>query len=486
MKIMRELVMASLLTYNMYSATHTPVATLKANIVNILASSNTIEELNKNISKLITTNEETRRLVYKNGLYIISSYLQRKFKDDANLRTEFSEDFISHAQNKGPMYYTYIEPLIYISKNLELNALLDLLNNNGINTSIDICELDNKYKITQLFMYYKEDIEKTRRLIHLIKLGFANFKTIYGETPLAYISQQGDVEIVKLLISNGADINAQNKKGQSAINIAFNWRHIKIVILLLNLGANANLRTEQGDTILINAIHRNEPNVVELLLNNGMNTEDRDKRGDTALIIAARSKKPNIVKLLIEYGANINAKNKYGKTALEESCMDIDMVKLLIDCGANINPKRGDCSVLMTAYILAEKDLFELLIDSGANINSGFSYEEITDRLRQLTFEMKQCVQLITINPVETSVCLERISSQIDMLNYLLVRKKQQEDCNPSSSNYQDYDCESMSSIESIPSRISIMSLPRKLDSESEDDIIWSHPDTGTDTTDDN
>jgi len=68
----------------------------------------------------------------------------------------------------------------------------------------------------------------------LIKIGAnVNAKDSYGYTPLLYASRYNKLEVVKLLLKAGADINVRNK-GDTALILAFINGHEEIVDILTN------------------------------------------------------------------------------------------------------------------------------------------------------------------------------------------------------------------------------------------------------------
>jgi len=72
-------------------------------------------------------------------------------------------------------------------------------------------------------------------------------------TPLMDAASQGHLEIVKLLISHGADVNAQSACGNSPLMYACSSGHEDIVKELLNAGARVEDNNENGHTPLMEA-----------------------------------------------------------------------------------------------------------------------------------------------------------------------------------------------------------------------------------------
>jgi len=165
---------------------------------------------------------------------------------------------------------------------------------------------------------------------------------------------EGQVTKVKQLLTQGANVNARNDKGETALIRASESGHPKVVNLLIKNRADVNARNDRGETALIRASIWNRYAVVQLLLSAGANINLTDNDGNTALIEASGNGHFEIVKLLLKNGANIKLKNLSGNTALMQASIlgFIDVVKLLIQNGANINIKNNEGE---TALKLASK-----------------------------------------------------------------------------------------------------------------------------------
>ena len=97
-----------------------------------------------------------------------------------------------------------------------------------------------------------------------------NVANIFGRTPLeravdcVHKNEIDAVKIVSLLLTNNANINAQNIDGETALMKAAYRRHTPLLRLLIDNGANVNLRRTDGDTIL-SSIERAAPSTIRML-----------------------------------------------------------------------------------------------------------------------------------------------------------------------------------------------------------------------------
>jgi ankyrin repeat protein len=156
-------------------------------------------------------------------------------------------------------------------------------------------------------------------------------------------SEKGDVEKVKKLLKEGANVNAKDKIGRSPLHKAAFYRHIEIVKLLIENGANVNAKDNYGYTPLHDAAISGHIEIVKLLIENGAYVNAKSYLDWTPLHYAAFYGHIEIVKLLIEKGANVNAKDNYGWTPLHYAAFygHIEVVKLLIEHGADPNIKNN-------------------------------------------------------------------------------------------------------------------------------------------------
>ena len=96
----------------------------------------------------------------------------------------------------------------------------------------------------------------------------ANARDEQGDAPLLYAAAVGSLEAMKLLLDKGADVNAQNAFGTTALMIAAG--DIAKVRLLVERGANVNLASKQGRTpLFIAAMSDGSADIVRMLVAKG-------------------------------------------------------------------------------------------------------------------------------------------------------------------------------------------------------------------------
>jgi ankyrin repeat protein len=121
-----------------------------------------------------------------------------------------------------------------------------------------------------------------------------------GITPLMYAALYGDRISLRALLDLGADPNARNDAGATALMWAVD--DLEITQLLLERGADANVRSADGRTALVLAAGRaGSADIVKLLLDRGANLA-----GEPALVSAGDIGDAATIRLLIERGADTN------------------------------------------------------------------------------------------------------------------------------------------------------------------------------------
>jgi len=249
-----------------------------------------------------------------------------------------------------------------------------------------------------------------------------------GDTLLMQAVLYGDVDSMRLLLDNGADPNARNEAGATALMWAVN--DLDKTRLLLEYGADVTARSDNGRTAIIIAAGRagNAP-VVRLLLDYGADPSDKGPGANTVFesmyrgdeetfrtLIAAGASPANVgygtaifalrngcracaelvasrfdresldgallfagppigdartMAFFLERGANVDAKTSEGRTALmlaaSSDLAPVDVVKLLIDRGADVNASTpsGETALSM-ARLRGRTPVVDVLVAAGA------------------------------------------------------------------------------------------------------------------------
>ena len=160
--------------------------------------------------------------------------------------------------------------------------------------------------------------------------------------------ETGDYERVKYLVEHGADVNAKNHKGKTALCHTFNVGLYEIMKYLLEHGADINAKDEVGFTALIRTCWYGNVPLMKYLVEKGADVNAKDKLGNTALHWVCGRKyisiMNDITKYLVEHGADVNAKNCKKRTPFHLACYNYQFVnvKYLVEHGADVYAKDGE------------------------------------------------------------------------------------------------------------------------------------------------
>jgi len=113
----------------------------------------------------------------------------------------------------------------------------------------------------------------------------------------------GDLDLVKSLISKGADVNLRNRMSWTPLHTAIRNRQKAIVEWLIDKGADVNAKDGRGQTPLHFAIDTSQKDVVERLIEKGADVNAMSGRAENALSLAKKKGNTEITDLLVKHGA---------------------------------------------------------------------------------------------------------------------------------------------------------------------------------------
>lgn len=157
---------------------------------------------------------------------------------------------------------------------------------------------------------------------------------------LAVAVEHDRVDIVRLLLSKGASVNAVSKGGSPVFDLALRRGQISIIRVLLAYGADVNRMDPEfwHPTALHKAVEAGNFEIVKLLLDNGASIDVAESTLNyTPLTMAVEGNNLEMAKLLIERGADVNTKANMGPRSLLNRAGakgNNAMVRLLMQAGA--------------------------------------------------------------------------------------------------------------------------------------------------------
>ena len=137
------------------------------------------------------------------------------------------------------------------------------------------------------------------------------------DPPILVASRQGHAAVMDLLLNNGADITANDRKGWTGLHEAAFRGHLEVTRILLRAGIDVSIRNFFGETALHRAAVGGAASVARELVGHGVGIDLRDNRQYTALHIAAYEGNKDVVRVLVHAGADTSLHNQVGWTPLD-------------------------------------------------------------------------------------------------------------------------------------------------------------------------
>jgi ankyrin repeat protein len=158
-------------------------------------------------------------------------------------------------------------------------------------------------------------------------------------------AEAGQVETVRQLLQDGAEINARDERGRTPVMAATHANQVETVRALIQAGADIDLQDNLRDNVFLYAGAEGLLEILRLAIAAGADPTLTNRFGGTALIPAADRGHVEIVQELLAHSqVDIDHVNNLGWTALLEAIILGDggprhtqIVRLLVDAGADVN-----------------------------------------------------------------------------------------------------------------------------------------------------
>ena len=210
-----------------------------------------------------------------------------------------------------------------------------------------------------------------------------------GTSALHWAAHFGDAPLVEALLAAGADAAAANRYGMTPLHLAAVDGNANVIAALIDAGADPNAVLPEGETVLMTAARTGAPEALRVLLEHGADIAARDGfHGETALIWAAAVDHGEAVRVLLEHGADVNAPSarmEFKQRRAGQSVLPLGhwtplmytarenaraAAEVLIAAHADLNWVDPDgATALVIAIINANYEFAELLLRAGADPN---------------------------------------------------------------------------------------------------------------------
>lgn len=218
-------------------------------------------------------------------------------------------------------------------------------------------------------------IEGTTEIVKLLLERGANPNTEGGRYGYAIIaaceSGGGDDDMLKELISRGANVNVRSADGETPLTSAAMELPKPCVETLINYGAFIHTKDGDNDTALTNAACAADEECVRYLLEQGLDVQHIGDWGG-ALYKATESKALDCVNTLLEYCVDVNQKGGALHTPLQMAAYqgDVELVERFCNHGADIHTVGGKYHTALQAAVAGDSiETARLLLNAGADPN---------------------------------------------------------------------------------------------------------------------
>ncbi|MEI0597053.1 ankyrin repeat domain-containing protein [Brachyspira pilosicoli] len=313
---------------------------------------------------------------------------------NASSKTEINIGDVTHYANSTPLMIASSYGHYDIAKALIDNgALVNLRAGDGFNALMEAVRTGN-IEIAKLLIEHNSDIniknkdgknmimiacEKgNEEMFNLLIENNAdiNEKSSWGASALIYASEKGNINIMQYLIDNGIDVNGKaDDNGDTPLLWAVTGENpYEASKLLIENGANVNA-TNYGGVAPATILAASTPKVVKLLKDNGADLDTKFLDYYPPIAIAAGAGNLEIVKALVENGADVNYyPNDINYTAIFHAIdqHNYEVAEYLFKNGVDLNIKmkpdndygrsiKESYNVLEYAEVIKDKKMIDLV-----------------------------------------------------------------------------------------------------------------------------
>uniref|UniRef100_A0A8D1KC33 Retinoic acid induced 14 n=1 Tax=Sus scrofa TaxID=9823 RepID=A0A8D1KC33_PIG len=150
---------------------------------------------------------------------------------------------------------------------------------------------------------------------------------------------KGHVECLRVMVTHGVDVTAQDTAGHSALHLAAKNSHHECVKKLLQSKCPAESVDSSGKTALHYAAAQGCLQAVQVLCEHKSPINLKDLDGNIPLLLAVQNGHSEVCRFLLDHGADVNSRDKNGRTALMLACEigSSNIVEALITKGADLS-----------------------------------------------------------------------------------------------------------------------------------------------------
>lgn len=198
----------------------------------------------------------------------------------------------------NPNIYKAISPL-HMAAHRGDETMIEMLIGSGAN-------INSQDQVGNSPIHNAANLGSPQTLSALLRLGASanSSSPQHSATPLMLLAQGGPIdeaqslEMLRILLDAGAELNATDRRGFTAVHMAAFMGHDAMLDALIGAGADVNLHAKDGSTALHFAAMGNQKRTAKYLLGIGFPKELKNASGETAFELAKKHKHNNVLPYL--------------------------------------------------------------------------------------------------------------------------------------------------------------------------------------------
>ncbi|XP_048841747.1 ankyrin repeat domain-containing protein 6b isoform X2 [Brienomyrus brachyistius] len=207
-------------------------------------------------------------------------------------------------------------------------------------------------------------------VVQLINKGAKVAVTKYGRTPLHLAAYKGHLEVVRILLKAGCDLDIQDDGDQTALHRAAVVGNSDIIATLVQEGCALDRQDKDGNTALHEVSWHGFSQAAKQLVKAGANVHAKNKAGNSALHLACQNGHAQTSRVLLLGGSRPDSKNNVGDACLHVAARynHVTVIRILLGtfCSVTQQNQVGD-TPLHQAAALNHKKTVRLLLEAGAD-----------------------------------------------------------------------------------------------------------------------
>ncbi len=208
-----------------------------------------------------------------------------------------------------------------------------------------------------------------------------------GETVLHNLVRKKDqTEIINYFIANGVDVNTPDNDGNTVLMVAAATNNLDVVKQILAKTKNVNAVNKKGESALFEAVRKGSPAIVEFLLANGAKTDLNGEEGNLGVYLIQSYRKQNAndfnekLALLTKNGFDLTKPQVEGSNLyfFAVTKNEVDLLKSLEPLKMNVNNINTDGMTALhrAAFVAKDDSVLKYLISIGADKSIKTEFDE--------------------------------------------------------------------------------------------------------------